>query len=370
VAEAQHPQIVEDIESWPLFPGVQIIGSAALDRYISVPAPKAPVVRDALSLFDGTRSLEEISGLLRARGCKVDVNGLHTRLAEAGLLIGSKPTRELAKLGVELFEIPTGRLMASCRRTVCFLFRPLVVLSALLIAVAAVLLATGTLGRAQDPHISSAAVYSLLGVGIFFSMALHELAHAFTALRHGLLPSKLKISGYLVVVPVAVLTIPGLYTIAANKRIQVWVAGIWTNLTIGSLAVIAVRFAAMPPLFAHLLTKLALANCVIAAWNLIPFLPTDGYFILTTLLRRANLRPKAWRALIPGRRGRASASPWLIAYGLASASLMIAIMFWNAAAITMLVLNSITGRIVVVIIFASMMVLLWRRRMQHRNAER
>lgn len=363
------PQLVEGIGSWPLFPDVYVIGSSVLDRYISVPAGKVSLVWEAVSFFDGSRSLDEISEILRARGCRVDVSGLYTRLAEAGLLIGSTPRREVARLGVEMFDIPIDRLLAPCLGIIGKLFLPLVWLTGLVMAVAIVVLASGAVITPDGGTVSSVAGYAMVGGGIFLSMFLHESAHAIAALRHGLVPNRLRISGYLLVIPVALLAIPGLYTIAPAKRIQVWAAGMWANLTIASLALIAIEAASMPSVYAQILTKVALANCMIVVWNLMPFLPTDGYFILTTLLRRANVRPKAWDALLTCRRAGSSASPWLLAYALASAFLMLAIVMWSAAGITVLLRNSVIARILIVLAAALTTGSIWHRRVQRQRTE-
>ena len=367
MAESKCPQVVEDIKSWLLFPDVYVIGSLNLDRYISVPAAKVAVVQETVALFDGTRSLAEISNLLISRGQRVDVSGLHARLAEAGLLIGSRPTKEVTRFGIELFEIPMARVLALCRRPVTRFFRVLVSVSGLAIAAAALIVASG-IEKPQGqmaPH--TLATYSLFGTALFVSMMLHEFSHALAALHHGLVPTKLRVNAYLVIIPVFLLVIPGLYTISPAKRIQVWLAGIWGSLTVGSLALLAAEGIAMPPVYADLLTKLALANGVIAAWNLFPFLPTDGYFVATTLLRRANVRDKAWRALTNWRQSFSTTPGWIVVYGLISAFVMLTLVLWNAAALAVLIRGSVSGQVLTGLMAVLVAAVLWHRQSRQRK---
>ena len=48
---------------------------------------------------------------------------------------------------------------------------------------------------------------------------------------------------------------------------------------------------------AGLLTRAMYLNLALGIFNLIPFLPTDGYFIASTLMRQTNIRERAWPSL-------------------------------------------------------------------------
>lgn len=367
--ESKCPQVVENIQRWLLFPDVYVIGSLALDRYISVPASKAAVVQDAVALFDGTRSVTEISEVLTTRGLRIDVVGLQARLADAGLLIDSRPAKEMARLGIELFEIPVAHLLTHCRQAIARSFGVLVGVSSL--AMLAALLVVFSMPK-QQPFLAghTPVTYSIFGIGLFLSMMLHELSHAVAAIHNGLLPTKIRVNAYLVIIPVFLLVIPGLYTIAPGKRIQVWLAGIWGSLTVGSAAVLAANFVAMPSLYADLLMKIAIANALIAAWNLFPFLPTDGYFIATTLMRRANIRAKAWHALADRRRSLSTTPGWIVVYGIISALVMLLLVIWNAAALAISVRGSAAGQAFTGLAAVVAAAVLWRRQVQRRNQGR
>jgi hypothetical protein len=73
---------VPGISGWLLFAGVYALGSQTLDRYIGVPDAKWRIPEQIASRLDGARSLAESRV---SRGLAVDVAGLYTRLADAGL---------------------------------------------------------------------------------------------------------------------------------------------------------------------------------------------------------------------------------------------------------------------------------------------
>jgi putative peptide zinc metalloprotease protein len=79
--------------------------------------------------------------------------------------------------------------------------------------------------------------------------------------------------------------IPGLYTIERRKRINILISGICANVMLGILFLILSIITNNNIFFA-----LAISNLQIAVINLVPFNLTDGYFILSNILKRTNLR--------------------------------------------------------------------------------
>ena len=128
--------------------------------------------------------------------------------------------------------------------------------------------------------------------------------------------------GYLAVIPVFVIRIPGIYLITPSKRIRVWAAGMWGSLALAAMAALALRFADVPLPWQQLLARVAIANAFVAAANLIPFLPTDGYFIFSTVFRQANLRQRAWREFKELLRFGRMGSGFVFAYLVLSGALM------------------------------------------------
>ena len=148
------------------------------------------------------------------------------------------------------------------------------------------LMAMPTVGNLSQ--VRTAALAVLIGL---LSIVLHELSHCFVASRWGILTGTLRIQLYLGTIPIVGLKLAGLYTLPPRGRLAVWSAGVFTNLSITAAALLAIRTVA-PGSAALGLT--AAINWLLAIFNLMPLLPTDGYFMLCTLVKDSNVRVRAW----------------------------------------------------------------------------
>jgi putative peptide zinc metalloprotease protein len=187
------------------------------------------------------------------------------------------------------------------------------------------------------------------------SVALHELSHCYAASCRGITSGTLKAQLYLGVVPIVGLKLAGLYTLRPRGRLAVWSAGILFNLAAASVAMLALRTVA--PASSTLQTAAAF-NWFLVVLNLMPLLPTDGYFLLSTLTRESNVRVRAWSWLRrPLKRGRHRPSLFVLAYILATVGLLVSTLWrlvggivgtaarsglWRAASVARLVLFLVT----------------------------
>jgi len=131
--------------------------------------------------------------------------------------------------------------------------------------------------RVELPRVPSAGVdvlSVLLGVLLLISVALHELAHALVARSLHIEVSGIDLWG--------LGGVTGLASEPMTARAQYWVSvsGPVVNLLIGAPAAL-VWIATDPETIPHALAlRLALANALLAAYNLLPGLPLDGGQIL------------------------------------------------------------------------------------------
>lgn len=133
----------------------------------------------------------------------------------------------------------------------------------------------------------------LVTLGIFvLSIGLHELAHGIAGYKFGLKPSKLVIALY-VMTPMFYLKMPGIYTIKPRKRVYIWSAGVYANLLIASVSIILASFSSGN--IKNILFLCSITNLSLILANLSPLLPLDGYFIMSTLLKRPNLRKGSYK---------------------------------------------------------------------------
>jgi putative peptide zinc metalloprotease protein len=341
------PALAGPLGAWELFPGTHVLGIRELDRYIQVPTEKCAAVKRALSAMDGQHTLDEISTSLRAAGRAVDMNSLYRKAAAAGLIAGMPFAGDMSRVSLRVLELNIGPFFSKAdwiRR-----FYP--VLSCLPFLAITGALAILFYSGISSLHLALPRVWRPIGAqqwlavmaGILFSILLHEGAHAVTACRYGLVPSRVRLLGYLGFIPYLVLSIPGLYTVPPRIRLRIWGAGPLGSLMAASAAHIGSVFVSANG-FPHLwLSTLAQVNLLVAVWNLCPLMPTDGYFILCTLVRSHNLRFHAWRAMADMFRLRRRPSAVLILFGISSLALLALLWQRNVSRILHFFSHSVLG---------------------------
>ena len=311
------PKVVSGIERWGLFPGMFVIGNAELDRYIRVPAESVEPVWRAIQYCDGNQTLAEITRLVMADGWKLDAAALYQKLADAGLVAGSNYFSDLDRVSVTWFETRVSGLfpiwrwwkrVARCLTVATFLS---------LVGAGGVWLSAPVKPIGDwNPGERGFIIAALSGTVV--SILIHEGGHAVAACAEGLKPERLRLLGYLGVVPYIVLRIPGLYTIRPSGRVCVWLAGPLASLSLASFCYLGSSFAILPLGARAWLDRMSIVNGMIAVWNCCPLLPTDGYFITCTLLKQANWRIRSWRELAGCLRQRRRPQMLLLLYGLGS----------------------------------------------------
>jgi len=345
------PQAVPDISVWPLFPNQFAVGSRALDSYVVVPEGRVRLLMDIISRLDGSHSLAVIAADNLREGRAIDIEGLYERLSDAGLLKGSKRRGELQGMTIPLFEIPVRSAFEVSRRISVMLFPSLTVLTGIALMAGIVFFTTDPrrwillgIGRIAQPPL---VLWSLAIFGYVLTILWHELCHALTAIRYGLIPSTLSVVGYLALVPLFVLKIPGVYLLPPTQRIRIWGAGIWGSLALAGIVMTASSVFRLSLTWQQYFARLALANLIVAVSNLFPFLPTDGYFILSTLFRQPNIRARAWREFKEVIRFRRPTSGLLMVYFAMSGLTILSLCILNIFRLYRLARFSIAGFICV-----------------------
>jgi len=261
-------------------------------------------------------TLGAVEKKLRQKGWQVNVQPLFQQLLAAGLTLGSdgqpsRPDSALERSMVRIFSLPLHGLEP--------LFAALDGRAAWLGAIW-FMSAAISLGWSVAQHATAFETWSgpgwLEGVLLLgLSFAMHECAHAAIAASFGLRPRCIEGGFYLGFLPTFYLRIGGLYRLPPRQRVAVWIAGSAINILTGLLCnVTAQSFPAM-----SWLSHLAFLNFSIGVFNLVPLLPTDGYFILSTLVGQTNLRSRGWEALRRWRPGSAGTSDWALTYGVGAA---------------------------------------------------
>jgi putative peptide zinc metalloprotease protein len=371
------PALSADVESWPFFTGrgldsessIYVIGSRTVDRYITVPASKLDLVQRILSFFDGQHSLEWIANwFLENEGKKVDVYQLYERMAAAQLLVSSDsrmlpPGYQVSEWSIPLFNVPVDWLF---RRTAGWNTRWLPAF----LGFSAVLFAAGVVCLVKLHFFTTVFQYTLYGSGVFLYVAflvgsflVHEMAHGIAASWFGLTARRFSASFYLGFIPLIHLRIGGLYTLSRRRRIAVWMAGVWCNFLLASAGAVALTFfpAHMGPSVRYFVSQATVANITMGIFNLFPFMPTDGYFILSTLLRTYNVRQQAWLQFLDLTRLRWSHVSWFaVAYLLLSGLTILVLLQRLLAALITTPLKSPAGVFNAGLILIPLFLFLWK----------
>jgi Zn-dependent protease len=319
--------LLDDLDVWLFYPSspgreeVYIVGSITADRYLTVPGSKLAAVRAFIAELDGQRSLDQArEGMMRERGVEIDVEALYRKFERAGLVVGQsgKPRGDLERASAELLRLPIDRLLRGLGR--------LAPLAPIVMWLGAAAIAAALMFAALDPAFRrpigvrfalEGGLAAALAIGTV-SIAVHELSHCYAASCWGIASGTVKVQLYLGVIPIVGLKLAGLYTLPPRGRLAIWGAGVFFNLTAAAAALLALR--AAPG--SALLSMTASFNWILVVFNLMPLLPTDGYFMLSTLVRDSNVRVRAWDWLRRPFRQRRRPSAFVLAYVLATVWLL------------------------------------------------
>jgi putative peptide zinc metalloprotease protein len=336
-AEAR-PKLLEDVAVWLFFErrsgseSTYIVGSISTDRYLTIPESKLSVVRSFMERLDGRRSLDEIEQeLLREHGVRMNVEALHRKFDRAGLLVDGVGPRagDIETMSATAVRLSIDRLLHFLLR-LAPMGKPALYAGLITMAVALGLFSFDPASRSAMKMSFAIDWNSLWTMQLFVPLALvsvlaHELSHCFAAASWGLLAGTLRLQLYLGVIPIVGLKFAGLYTLPSRGRLAVWSAGVFTNLSIMAAALVAMSIWFRG---SAALELLAAINWLLAILNLVPLLPTDGYFILSTLTKDPNVRVRAWDWLRrPFRSGGTRPSWFVLAYVVSTVWLLLST-FW------------------------------------------
>jgi putative peptide zinc metalloprotease protein len=198
-----------------------------------------------------------------------------------------------------------------------------IVLAAIAVAgLVAFILGIGGLGSAVEGSEAGGWLLLFWIPGFFISILIHEAGHAFTTKHFGREVPRVGVGWYWFG-PIAYVDTSDMWLEGRWPRIAVSLAGPYTNLVVGGVAALAAWFS--PDLvLAAALWQFALVSYVGLLLNLNPLMEFDGYYVLSDLLEKPNLRPRAlaWlgRELIPALRdpARLRGHRLELLYGLSS----------------------------------------------------
>jgi len=334
------PKAVSDIRAWVLYEkpeeDLYCIGSLERDKYISVPASKVPLVLNFVAMLDGNRSLETIgTDLERKYGQKADLLQLYQLLSSANLIESPVPAQifqgEFRRFSFDLLVLNTRRFFEAAQPAAKRSIKPLFFFT-LIIFLLGVFSVNGQFLSSQNIFMVGQSFllgYIVLALGSLFSLLCHELAHAFVASAHGAVTRTIRVALYMGFIPYFYTEIAGMYTLKPPQRIRIWLAGSYANLILGCLGLVVFRWwgPLLPQEASQIIIKLSLANFFTIVGNLSPLMPTDGYFIVSTLLKQVNIRTNALFEFLKWVRGeKHQLRSWILIYFLLTGVIILAML--------------------------------------------
>ena len=304
----EHPSVIDDIQCEVLYKKknkiTYCIGNVAVDNYIFVNETQKNAITNALSYMDGIRSLDEIQEILESEhGTKMNMQSLYNLCAENGFIKGVDKNPTLSRRGfneldlfmVNLFSINIDKF----RNFFAFLAKYLHTIVLFMIAISIGLGCLMFVGHAGLN--TNIAWYTLLSdptTIIFYilistiSVILHELSHVVVAYRYSITPKNLTVALYAYITPMFYVRLNGIYMIKPIKRVFVWIAGSTVNFFLAFVCYTLANFTSgLLNLF--FLTGVV-CNLLLGIYSLLPIYISDGYYILSTILKTPNLRKSSF----------------------------------------------------------------------------
>jgi len=321
--------VVSNLGRWILFEEkngerVYSIGSLEKDKYLVVPESQCDLVWEILQRLRQGQSDEEIEQALLTNGIKARVADFCHLLAAKGLIIPQDPAQqplvkaqkhwftrlrsEFLALSWEIWKFEfqtrhTAPLHKFSRHYLALLIGAVMLSSMVLLTISpfmslnpfeGVVFSMGVRGLTTEWW-----MLLLINVLLFpLSTFLHELSHALAAAQYGLSPKRLTLRLYLLGFLFLSIQLPGLYTLPMRRRVSVMAAGPLMNLLLGNLFTLlaaGIGFQASMPWFNAALSYFIILNYGRVVRNLLPFLPTDGYYLLSQLVfKEVDIRSKAF----------------------------------------------------------------------------
>ena len=295
------PKIVDDVEITVLFEkksgNLYSLGSNLCDRYIQLSEGNKRAVELAVNYMDGETTLNEIDKLMKdEHKIKIDIMKLCEWIGKAGLLENPPEDVKLEKQEMDYLSITIKKWKLD---RLCNVFSflgekhglKLLICSIMLIVTGMIIAVTNwrEFITLKNYELNNSLFFGFGWMLVVFivSIGLHELGHAIVGYHFGLKPKELVFALY-IGTPMFYVKIPGIYTLKPKERIYVWSVGVYVNLVIASVCLILMQFA--DGNIRNLLLIGVTTNLSLVVANLSPLLPLDGYFILSTLLNKPNLR--------------------------------------------------------------------------------
>ncbi|MEL6288021.1 MAG: site-2 protease family protein [Pseudomonadota bacterium] len=265
-------------------------------------APPEAVVADATRIIGNAVSREDLDDLhffLRTHGLVDDATDTDAPELYRQWLRGQKSWLHRVVHGYLFFRLPLVRPERFLRATypaVAFLFTR---------TAWAIIILAGALGlyvasRQWEAFVATFLSFLSLegaaafGISLVVVKVLHELGHAYTAIRHGVRVTTMGVA-FMVLMPLAYTDVTDAWRLPSHrKRLQIDAAGMLVELAVACLATLAWAFLPDGPLRAVAFVLATTGWVLSLLVNLNPFMKFDGYYLLVDGLQIPNLQARSF----------------------------------------------------------------------------
>lgn len=293
-----------------------IIGNKEIDRYIRVDCSEVEIYKSIIHYCNGKNSVNEISDKLGIS--KECIYKTILRLAKIGAIVGIEPSQQVTESKNLIFKLFVFRPKKNFDiPQYVFLFLTSIYILMLIIAFLLFLRNLNTHGGAVlTDNILSHRKWSLSLESIILSFIImipsfiiHESFHVLAAKEYKLSVDSVVIGLYLAIFPIFYVKIKNLYTLSRYARVKIMIAGIMGNLFIISVSYILYEFYGL-----DIYRVVILSQVNIILININPLALTDGYFILSNILKRENIRIRVLRFIANREYKKLSKLEWIYVF--------------------------------------------------------
>jgi putative peptide zinc metalloprotease protein len=270
------------------------IGSRTQDKYFFISERFLPDCLRMFTLMDGIHTLTEIKMLIEEGGTNgFDFDYAYSICSDNNLIsndttIRKAPLSEFELLYKTLVKVDISYLSELSKNIKAPIFKLIVFLMTTTIFLGACVLIRRGIQIDWNFFLGNPIMVLLLLFTSTSSVLLHEFSHAFVASRFGLKVEKLSITTVAYTSIGAYVRVPGIYFLKPLHRIVIWLAGVFMNTFLLSIGIFLIQN--YMGYISMIGTALVVSNFTLLYISIIPFYLSDGYFVMTTVLRVPNLR--------------------------------------------------------------------------------
>lgn len=331
----ENPICVNDIGVWFYWnkkgKDFYVVGSKSVDKYFIVDQQKKEVIKYAIGLMDGKNSAIDINEKIKEEfQVDLDINDLMTSLKKAGLLENhsNEKSSELDVFAKTVLNINFKPMVERRRKFLSWLWNILFLLSigTIIAAIATIILKNNEFAtflknsfKYKDSYLLGAILTSIASI---INIALHECAHAITSVRFGLQPSNFGVKIYGGFKLLWLVKINGMYTVERYKRIAIMISGIYMNFLLICVSAVICLWAPISGITYDILSKVMLNNVFMILACSMPFNISDGYYVVSQMAKRANMRKKMFQILNFKKNSFRNVDIWDVMYALTSTAML------------------------------------------------